>query len=87
MDTAAVLPLKWPLENHKEKEHEGMDDDKGSDTHFEPSTWKLKLKFLQENKKVKQFSLMNDLKETLKFYTFLKFQVSLGAYFLLIVPW
>lgn len=45
-----------PLENHKDKEHEEMDDDKGLDTHFEPRTWKLELKFLQENKKVKRLS-------------------------------
>lgn len=44
------------MENHKDKEHEEMDDDKGLDTHFEPRTWKLELKFLQENEKVKRLS-------------------------------
>lgn len=48
--------------------------------------WKLKPKFFWENKKVKWPPLKSGFKKTLKFHTYLKFQVSLEACLLLAVP-
>lgn len=62
-----------------------MDDDKGLGSPSEPIGLKMKTSFFRE-KIVTWLTLMDGIKETLKFCTYLKFQVSLETCFLLIMP-
>lgn len=61
-------------------------DDKGLGSHSEPIGLKMKTSFSRKNKS-DTATLMDGIKETLKFCTYLKFQVSLETCFLLIIPW
>lgn len=62
-----------------------MDGDKGLDSHSEPIGLKMKTSFSRE-KTVTWRTLMDGIKETLKFCTYLKFQMSLETCFLLMIP-